>query len=238
MKKNKIDFQNANDAFISLIRDPDQEIVLDANFFIPPDRSGQILTLKPMPFEFFESEWIEPVFQKFSNISIHEAVYEEITLNSTKIKMFVDKKVQSSPSELKILIDSSLTDPEKALRNGIERYVAIPTNYDPSINNRDDKGEVKSLSYMVAKGIIYFCSHDANALNLIENAEALGTKLDSVQAVHTYEIIYYLSKFISNRKKLKGLYKYMYFLSCNDRKANCNWGDFIDNMDKLYLSYF
>lgn len=146
----------------------------------------------------------------------------------------MDSKINNIPTKLNILKDSSLNYLEKALRNEIELYVSAPTNYDPSIDNRDDRGEVKSLSYMATRGLIYFCSHDANALNLIENSSKLGTRLNDVQAVHTYEIIYYLYKTLGAGNKLRYLYKYMYYISREDKKINPEWGKFIEGMNILY----
>ena len=56
-------------------------------------------------------------------------------------------------------------------------------------------------------------------INFIEDTEKLGTKLENVKAIRTYAIIYYISKFTTN-KKLKVLYKYMYYLSDNDKAVN------------------
>ena len=74
-------------------------------------------------------------------------------------------------------------------------------------------------------------------MSLIEDTVKLGTKLESVKAIHTYELIYYISKFTTN-KMLKYLYKYMYYLSVNDKLTNPEWGTFKIIMDDLYGNYF
>jgi hypothetical protein len=237
MKKNKVNIEDKNDSLISLIKDPKQIITLDANFFIPPDRSRQIHNMKPMPFSFFKEIWLKPLFEHFPNISIHEAVYDEIVVLQS-LKLFVDCKIKSTPPQLYVLYDKSLNEKESILRNTLEVYIAIPTNYNPDIDNSDDRGEVKSLAYIATRGLLYFCSHDANALRLIEDTVRLNTKLENVQAVHTYEIIYYLSKFTENKNALKTLYKYMYYATNSDKEINLEWGKFIECMDKLYLTYF
>ena len=96
-------------------------------------------------------------------------------------------------------------------------------------------GEVKSLAYIAVKGLIYFASHDSNTIQLIEKAEEWSTSLDSVQAVKMYELIFYLYKTnISNKKNLRMLYKYLYYLTSKEKNDNPNWGNYVKNMDKLY----
>lgn len=56
MKKNKVDINNTNSTLISLIENPKQKIVLDANFFIPPDRSEKVRGLHQVSFTFFKDE--------------------------------------------------------------------------------------------------------------------------------------------------------------------------------------
>lgn len=80
-------------------------------------------------------------------------------------------------------------------------------------------------------------SHDTNAIRLIEDAEILNTKLGSIKAIHTYEIICYISKLTTN-KLIKNLYNYMYYLSNNDISINPEWGKFKAFMDNLYGKYF
>lgn len=104
------------------------------------------------------------------------------------------------------------------------------------MDNRDDRGEVKSLAYIATKGLLYFCSHDSNAIRLIEDAEKLETTLEEVNAIKPYEIIYYFVKRnIGNLNNLRSIYKYMYYQTQKDKKINPPWGEFIENMDKLYL---
>lgn len=37
------------------------------------------------------------------------------------------------------------------------------TQYDPLLDNKDDRGEVKTLAYIAVKGLPYFAAHDSNA---------------------------------------------------------------------------
>jgi len=238
-KRNRINYTAENEAFVSLIKDSKQLITLDANFFISPDRSEAVKgnnSISPMPFAFFKEVWIDELFRLFKNVAVHDAVYKEITVSSSS-KVLVDNMVNSVPPELQVLYDNLLSPKELIIRNTLEIFISVPTNYNPDIDNSADRGEVKSLAYIGAKGLLYFCSHDANAISLIEDTEKLGTKLENVKAIHTYEIIYYISKFTTN-KKLKFLYKYMYYLSSNDKSVNPEWGNFKIYMDNLYGTYF
>jgi hypothetical protein len=80
---------------------------------------------------------------------------------------------------------------EQILRNSIEGKIYPLTKYDPMLDNKDDRGEVKSLSYIAVKGLPYFAAHDSNAIQLIEKAETWRTGLDNVQAIKMYELIFY-----------------------------------------------
>lgn len=111
------------------------------------------------------------------------------------------------------------------------------TRYDPSLDNRDDRGEVKSLAFIAAKGLIYFAAHDSNAIQLIEKSEEWSTGLDNVRAIHMYELIFYLHREeLGDKEGLRMLYRYQYYLTAKERNSNPNWGEFVDGMDKLYSS--
>lgn len=143
----------------------------------------------------------------FKNLAIHEAVYDEFVDGT--IKLFVDQQIDHSSSKLIIHKDASLTPEEHILRNTIEDLLSPYTNYPPMANNKADRGEVKSLSYMAVKGLIYFAAHDANAIQLIVKSVAWNTGLDQIQAIKMYELIYYLYKIEkSSKDNLRMLYRY------------------------------
>jgi len=134
--------------------------------------------------------------------------------------------------------DSTLTAVEKVLRDSIEAKIYPHTNYEPMIDNKDDRGEVKSLSYIAMKGLLYFAAHDNNAIQLIEKAEEWSTGLDNVQAIQMYELIYYLyAKGLGNNKSLRILYKYQYHLTDREKNTNPEWGAFTSQMNELYQDY-
>lgn len=101
-------------------------------------------------------------------------------------------KVRKPPGII-IHSDSQLSEPEMLLRNTIEDKISPLTYYDPKVDNKRDRGEVKSLAFVAIKGMLYFAAHDNQALLLIDKAEKWSTGLDNVQSIRMYELIYYLS---------------------------------------------
>lgn len=117
--------------------------------------------------------------------------------------------IDDSPARLIVHRDSSLTVEERVLRDSIEMRIFPLTKYDLMIDNKDDRGEVKSLAYVAVKGLPYFAAHDTNVIRLIEKAEEWSTGLDNVQVVKMYELIFYLCKLdLGDKKSLRRLYKY------------------------------
>jgi hypothetical protein len=231
----RVNITAPNPALISIIHSPEQVITLDANFLIPPDRSR--ITNREVKFSSYKEMWLDPIFDSFPKLAIHEAVYDELVNNSSKA--YINVKLSKKPPGIIIHRDSSLTEEEKVLRNTIEQKIALFTRYEPSIDNKHDRGEVKSLSYIAVKGLLYFAAHDNNAINLIENAQEWSTGLDNVQVIKMYELIYYLHrKNVADNKALKALYKYQYFLTHNEKKTNPEWSMFISSMDNHYSSFF
>ena len=72
--------------------EPGVIIFVDANFFIPPDRSK--VGVKPIALERYKEIWLEPLFNEFANLAVHEAVYEEIVSDS--LKKFIDSKCDAT----------------------------------------------------------------------------------------------------------------------------------------------
>ncbi len=229
----KVNVTTPNPAMISIFRHPDQIITLDANFFIPPNRSS--VSKRGFDFPLFESAWLTPIFQAFPRLAIHEAVYSELVM--PVVRAFADSKLNSEcePPDLILHIDSSLSEHERVLRDYVESKIYKLTKYDPALDNKDDRGEVKSLSYIAVKGLLFFAAHDYNAIQLIEKAEQWSTGLDNIQAIKMYELIFYLHKAgFGDKKHLRMLYKYQYHLTDSEKRQNPTWGDFIEEMNTLY----
>lgn len=103
------------------------------------------------------------------------------------------------------------------------------------IDNKDDRGEVKSLSYIAVKGLLYFAAHDNNAIQLIEKSKEWSTGLNNVQAIQMYELIYYLyGKDLGDKKSLRILYKYQYSMTNFEKNINPEWGEFTTQMNNIY----
>lgn len=227
-----INIQKPNPSLISIFEDPNQIITLDANFLIPPYRD---FAKRGFVFSQFKEIWLDPIFSAFPKLAIHEAVYEELIQSSSQ--SYVSGLLSEVPPRVILHKDSDLTAVEEGLRNLIESTIYPFTNYDPIINNKADRGEVKSLSYIATKGLLYFAAHDYNALQLVEKAEEWSTGLDNVQTIQMYELIYYLyTKGLGDNKSLRFLYKYQYYLTKSEKETNLEWGKFIDQMNILYPS--
>lgn len=230
----RINIKKVNPSLVNIFENPNQIITIDANFLIPPDRSRY--AKKSFNFALFKQVWIEPIFKAFPKLAIHESVYDELV--DMELRNYVEKLRQENPSKIIIHFDSDLTEIERLLRDTVESRIYPYTNYDPQIDNKDDRGEVKSLSYIAVKGLLYFASHDNNVLQLIEKAEEWSTGLDNVKAIHMFELIYYLYlKNKEDKKSLRMLYKYQYYLTEHEKRTNPEWGDFIKQMNVLYQDY-
>ena len=61
------------------------------------------------------------------------------------------------------------------------------------------------------------------------------TGLDNLQAVKMYELIFYLhTTNRGDKKALKMLYKYQYYLTRREKQMNPEWGLFTSAMEALY----
>lgn len=222
----------SNPGFVDLLENPTQLIVVDANFYLPPDRQ-KVGAKYRYSFEEYLNAWIEPMHKNFPNIAIHEAVLAELV--DAQAAQFAQNCIQANPPTLRLLRDSDLTKEEAAIRQTKEKIIAAYTKYDPCRDNKDDRGEVKSLAHMGAVGYLYFSTHDSNALRLVEEAEKLKTTLDEIQAIHFYEGIYYLTKNGNmDRVFARNLYRYDYYFTKREKLVNPSWEEFCTGMDKLY----
>lgn len=225
-----------NKYFIDLLKDKNQTVVIDANLIIPPDRSnlsrqnGKHLKIE---FEQYRKSFIEPIIKYFPSIAIHESVYTEIAVQDS-LKEYIDNKIQEG--SIKLLKDDDLNDSQRIIRETVENKIAQFTKFNPSLNNSSDRGEVKSLSYAVAKDLIYFSTNDSNVISLIERNE-LNTYLHSLGAIKVYELIYVIRISEGNSKVLKGLYKLLYHLTKTERARNHDWANFIEECNKHYKEF-
>ncbi len=228
----KVDTKEVNPAFQSIIQNPGQKVFLDANFFIPPDRS-EVAKVRAYSFTDFKECWLIPLLSEFTGLAIHESVYDELVADS--VKEYADEQTSCIPSKLRIHYDSELSGLEEALRNTYINKIAVHSLYNPTRDNAKDRGEVRSLSFMAVKQFLYFAANDALPVRLIKDAVKLLTGLDDMQIVQMYELIYYLYKTGRyDNKALRILYKYQYYLTAGDKRINPEWGCFVEQMDLLY----
>lgn len=228
----KVDTKEVNPAFQSIIQNPGQKVFLDANFFIPPDRS-EVAKVRAYSFTDFKECWLIPLLSEFTGLAIHESVYDELVADS--VKEYADEQTSCIPSKLRIHYDSELSSSEEALRNTYINKIAVHSLYNPTRDNAKDRGEVRSLSFMAVKQFLYFAANDALPVRLIKDAAKLLTGLDDMQIVQMYELIYYLYKTGRyDNKALRILYKYQYYLTAGDKRINPEWGCFVEQMDLLY----
>lgn len=205
---------------------------MDANFFIPPDRS-EVAKVRAYSFTDFKECWLIPLLSEFTGLAIHESVYDELVADS--VKEYADEQTSCIPSKLRIHYDSELSGLEEALRNTYINKIAVHSLYNPTRDNAKDRGEVRSLSFMAVKQFLYFAANDALPVRLIKDAAKLLTGLDDMQIVQMYELIYYLYKTGRyDNKVLRILYKYQYYLTAGDKRINPEWGCFVEQMDLLY----
>lgn len=228
----KVDTKEVNPAFQGIIQNPGQKVFLDANFFIPPDRS-EVAKVRAYSFTDFKECWLIPLLSGFTGLAIHESVYDELVADS--VKEYADEQTSCIPSKLRIHYDSELSGLEEALRNTYINKIAVHSLYNPTRDNAKDRGEVRSLSFMAVKQFLYFAANDALPVRLIKDAAKLLTGLDDMQIVQMYELIYYLYKTGRyDNKALRILYKYQYYLTAGDKRINPEWGCFVEQMDLLY----
>ena len=205
---------------------------MDANLFIPPDRS-EVAKVRAYSFIDFKECWLIPLLSEFTGLAIHESVYDELVADS--VKEYADEQTSCIPSKLRIHYDSELSGLEEALRNTYINKIAVHSLYNPTRDNAKDRGEVRSLSFMAVKQFLYFAANDALPVRLIKDAAKLLTGLDDMQIVQMYELIYYLYKTGRyDNKALRILYKYQYYLTAGDKRINPEWGCFVEQMDLLY----
>lgn len=228
----RVDTSKENKALVELITNPSAIIFLDANFFIPPDRSDSMSGAHSISFQQYCSIWLDPLFNELEGLSIHESVYDELVQNS--VRNYADNKLNS---KLGLYLDKHLSEYETVLYNTYINKLSTHSNYDPLTNCKEDRGEVKSLSYMAVKGFMYFASNDNLPARLVEHSEKLDTGLGEMTILHPYDIIFYLYKKGYESKGLRGLYKYLYHYTTDEKRKNPCWKDFIEAMKITYKDY-
>lgn len=176
---------------------------------------------------------MDPLFDCFSKLSIHESVKDELVEET--VKGYAMQQIVSNPNKLSVYENSTLSVSEKIVYDTYVNKLAVHSKYMPNQNNADDKGEILSLAYMATKNFMYFAANDNLAIRLVKNADQLNTGLGHMSVIQTYEILYYFYRMkIGETKSLRAMYKYLYKLTKREKDENPDWGDFIQQMDQLY----
>ncbi|MBE5841964.1 hypothetical protein SAMN02745247_01551 [Butyrivibrio hungatei DSM 14810] len=231
----KIELSHKNEAVCVFLCNRESVVFLDANIFIPPDRTS-IGARNAFDFKNYKEIILEPLFDNWKNLAIHESVYMELVDN--KVKEYADMNVNDTPPKLKIYNNDQLNEEERSLFYANIDVLAQFSNYQPDLDNSDDRGEVHSLAYMAVKQYLYFSANDHLPIRLITKAEELETGLEHMRVLQMYEIIYILFVMkMSDTDGLRNLYKYMYYATRTDKKVNPSWGDFIEKMDSMYKEF-
>ena len=175
-------------------------ILFDANIFMVgiSDRISD----KNCSFDNMKKLYIEPLFDSFSDIYIHEEVYNELDNES---KSFVDSYLGNNVT---IVNENGLygSDPVyTTIFNNISKHELV--NYERG--NSKDRGEVFSLAYAAYHNMNYFCSKEI----MVDN---VARELDDLKDIDiiTFDIIvlqayvYYAQRNDNtNSKGLKSMYK-------------------------------
>lgn len=153
-------------------------------------------------FENMKQLYIQPLFESFTDIYIHDEVYKELDEDA---KGFVDTYIGKTVT---IVDEGGLygTDPKyTTIFNNISKHELV--NYERGRSK--DRGEVYSLAYAAYHNMNYFCSKEIMVDNVARELEDLKD-IDII----TFDIII-LSAYVyfaekrdnSNAKALKAIYK-------------------------------
>lgn len=175
-------------------------VLFDANIFMVgiSDRVSD----KNCSFENMKRLYIEPLFENFKDIYIHEKVYDELDYESrTFIDIYVGKNVT-------IVSEGDLygNDPlYTTIFNNIANHELI--NY---VRGRSkDCGEVYTLAYAAYYNMNYFCSKEIMVDNVAQELDELrDIDIITFDIILLSAYVYYARKNDnSNSKALKSMYK-------------------------------
>ena len=175
-------------------------VLFDANIFMVgiEERNSDLR----YSFENMKQPYIQPLFESFTDIYIHDEVYKELDEDA---KGFVDTYIGKTVT---IVDEGGLygTDPKyTTIFNNISKHELV--NYERGRSK--DRGEVYSLAYAAYHNMNYFCSKEIMVDNVARELEDLKD-IDII----TFDIII-LSAYVyfaekrdnSNAKALKAIYK-------------------------------
>ncbi len=185
---------------ISLTNLCKQPIMIDANIFMVgiENRNSD----PNCSFENIKDLFLIPMLESFSQIYLHEVVYDELDSESRcLVDMYVDNKIT-------IVTEGDLYDKDpqyNVIFNNIAKHELVQYVRPRS----KDKGEVYSLAYAARNGINYFSSREI----MVDNISKEIPDLSSIEVI-TFDIILLLAYIYHNsrgdkskNKALKSIYK-------------------------------
>lgn len=184
-------------ALHDLLNEP---ILFDANIFMVgiSDRNSD----KNSSFENMKKLYIEPLFESFKDIYIHNEVYKEL---DDKARNLVDGYKDRN---ITIVQADGLygTDPVyTTIFNNIANHELV--NY--KMGSSKDRGEVYSLAYVAYHNMNYFCSKEIMVDNVArELAELKDVDIITFDVVLLQAYVYYAQRNDNTHSKgLKSMYK-------------------------------
>lgn len=146
--------------------------------------------------------YIQPLFESFTDICIHNEVYKELDENAKKmVDTYIGKNVTIVKEDGVYGIDPLYT----TIFNHIAGHELV--NY--KRGNSKDRGEVYSLAYAAYHKMNYFCSKEIMVDNIAHELKDLqDIDIITFDIIVLAAYIYYVHKNdSSNTKGLKSIYK-------------------------------
>lgn len=175
-------------------------VLFDANIFMVgiEDR----ISNKNCSFENMKQLYIQPLFESFTDIYIHDEVYKELDENAKKmVDTYIGKNVT-------IVKEDGVygTDP---LYTTIFNHIVGHELVNYKRGNSKDRGEVYSLAYAAYHKMNYFCSKEIMVDNIAHELKDLqDIDIITFDIIVLAAYIYYVHKNdSSNTKGLKSIYK-------------------------------
>lgn len=175
-------------------------ILFDANIFMVgiSERTSD----KNCSFESMKRLYIKPLFESFTDIYVHEEVYNEL---DEEARDFVDSY---KGKNVTIVTENGLygTDPKyTTIFNNISKHELV--RYERGCSK--DRGEVYSMAYAAYYNINYFCSKEIMVDNVAKELEDLkDIDIITFDIIILQAFVYYAQQSDkSNSKGLKAIYK-------------------------------
>lgn len=143
--------------------------------------------------------WMDDVLSYFSNILLHETVYNELDADTRKI---IDEHIGKN---IKLVNDKDLFDSDPEYMRIFNAIHDHPLMYVPFLKTKN-QGEVYSLAYACYHNISLFSSKDSDACDVCNEIEELN-KIEIVGFETILGIAYKNNPDKDKKKALKALYK-------------------------------